>query len=132
MTPWERVTVEERAGGIKDGSQVVLQVGIGPLRVRWIAIHPGYVEGQQFRDEQVQGPFAHWIHTHAFRPDGPNSCVLEHRVEYALPLGAMGHLLGDGFTRKKLRRMFTYRHAITQGMSWLMHMRREGDPCILL
>jgi ligand-binding SRPBCC domain-containing protein len=71
--PWERVTVAERTGGIEDGSRVVLRVGVGPLRVGWTAIHRGNVEGRQFRDEQVEGPFARWIHTHSFQPDGSNA-----------------------------------------------------------
>jgi uncharacterized protein (TIGR01777 family) len=112
--PWERVSIEERAGGIEDGARVVLRVGIGPLRIRWTALHRDYVEGKQFRDEQIKGPFAHWIHTHGFQPDGPNACLLEDRVEYALPFGPLGRLLGDRFTRRKLERIFAYRHTIMQ------------------
>lgn len=87
MPPWERVTLEERTGGIEAGSRVVLRLGFGPISVRWIGIHRDCVEGQHFRDEQVQGPFARWVHTHRFRPDGLGAAILEDQIEYQLPYG---------------------------------------------
>jgi uncharacterized protein (TIGR01777 family) len=46
-------------------------------------------------------------------------------MEYALPLGLLGRLVGDRFTRRKLRRMFTYRHATTQS-DILAHLTARG------
>lgn len=111
--PWERVTVEERHGGIEDGGRVVLRMGAGPLSVRWVAEHYDYVDGVQFRDRQVSGPFAYWDHTHRVEADGPDACVLEDRVVYALPLGGLGALFGGAFAEAKLRHMFDYRHRVT-------------------
>ena len=109
--PWERVRVVEREGGIADG-RVVLRMG-GPFAVRWVAQHRDYIPGEQFRDEQTAGPFAHWVHTHRVEPDGARACWLEDRVEYALPFGGLGALAGGGFARRKLARMFRYRHRLT-------------------
>jgi hypothetical protein len=39
-------------------------------------------------------------------PEGPKSCRLEDRVEYELPLGFIGSLLGGWFVDKKLRKLF--------------------------
>lgn len=89
-------------------------MGIGPRLLRWIAVHRDCVEGRQFRDEQEEGPFARWVHTHRIEPDGPHACVLEDRVEYALPLGAVGRLVGATAARAKLRRLFAYRHRVTR------------------
>ena len=61
----------------------------------------------------VKGPFAKWEHTHLFEPDGPRACCLEDRVEYALPFGPIGSLLGGALTRRKLKRLFEYRHRVT-------------------
>jgi uncharacterized protein (TIGR01777 family) len=66
-----------------------------------------------FQDAQVDGPFARWIHTHRFEPAGPSACTLEDHIEYALPLGAIGSLLGDAFTRATLDATFAYRHRVT-------------------
>ena len=81
--------------------------------MRWVAEHRDYVEGRQFRDVQVKGPFAHWEHTHRVDPDGPDTCYLEDHVEYALPFGGFGALLGGGLVRRRLRRTFAYRHRVT-------------------
>ena len=66
-----------------------------------------------FRDSQIKGPFALWRHTHSFYPDGPSACYLEDRVEYALPLGALGKFIAGRFIRRKLDRLFSYRHEFT-------------------
>jgi ligand-binding SRPBCC domain-containing protein len=111
--PWERVRIIERTGGIQDGGRVVLLVGYWPLQVRWVAEHFDYVEGRQFRDRQVRGPFAHWDHTHLVKPDGPDACWLEDRIKYALPLGGLGEFFAGWFVRRKLARLFEYRHRVT-------------------
>ena len=111
--PWERLRVLEKSGGIEDGARVVLRMGRGPLAVRWTAEHCDYVDGEQFRDVQRSGPFAHWEHTHRMTPDGPAACRLEDRIEYSLPFGALGALVAGGLTRQRLARTFEYRHRIT-------------------
>jgi ligand-binding SRPBCC domain-containing protein len=111
--PWEQVQVLERSGGIHNGGRVVLLVGRWPLQARWVAEHFDYIEGRQFRDRQVRGPFAHWDHTHLVTPDGPDACWLEDRIEYSLPLGRLGQLAAGWFVRRKLARLFAYRHRVT-------------------
>src|SRR6478736_6693132 len=81
--PWEAVRVVERRGGIEDGARIVLRMGPGPLGMRWVAEHRDFIAGEQFRDVQTSGPFAHWVHTHRIEPDGRDACWLEDRVEYA-------------------------------------------------
>lgn len=111
--PWEQAQVLERSGGIQNGGRVVLLVGRWPLQTRWVAEHFDYIEGRQFRDRQVRGPFAYWDHTHLVTPDGPEACWLEDRIEYALPLGRLGQLAAGWMVRRKLARLFAYRHRVT-------------------
>ena len=113
--PWESVMVEERTGRIEDGSRVVLRVQLGPVSARWVAVHSDHVPGVQFSDLHVQGPFARWVHTHRFRPDGPDASILEDDIEYALPLEPLAGLIGGPIAERKLRRLFAYRHAVVQG-----------------
>jgi len=40
--------------------------------------------------------------------------VLEDEVEYALPVGVLGRVVGGGYARHQLERMFAYRHAVTR------------------
>jgi hypothetical protein len=110
--PWDPPRVESRTGGIADeGARVVLRVG--PLGQRWVAEHYAAVPGREFRDRQVEGPFALWEHTHRMIPEGPEASTLEDRIEYALPAGPAGDVLGGRAVRALLDRMFAYRHRVT-------------------
>ena len=112
--PWESVEIIERRGGIENGGRVVLRMGLGLFSRQWIAEHCDYEAGVQFRDVQISGPFTHWEHTHRVEADGREGCMLEDRIEYALPGGSLGRVLGGAWTRQKLERLFTYRHAVTR------------------
>ena len=74
----------------------------------------GTRHGRSFTEVQVTGPFRFWQHVHRMVPQGPDACLLEDTIEYELPLGLVGRLLGQPFMRRKLRRLFAYRHAVTR------------------
>jgi uncharacterized protein (TIGR01777 family) len=112
--PWSPVAVLAREGGIRDGGRVVLGIPVvGPLRARWVAVHRDYVAGERFRDEQVSGPFARWVHTHRFAADGPDASILEDSIEWALPGGALGAAVGGRAVERLLDRLFAWRHRTT-------------------
>lgn len=126
--PWESVRVLERTGSIEQGGRVVLAVRAGGLWRRWVAEHSGYEPGRQFCDVQTRGPFAQWRHTHRVVPVGPDKCFLEDDIEYALPLGCLGKLLGGSLVRRKLERMFRYRHQITASDLAQHQKSSRGQP----
>jgi uncharacterized protein len=111
--PWEHVEVIERRGGIGDGGRAALVVHGGPFRLRWVAEHHDLASGLGFRDVQVEGPFASWQHTHQFVPEGCGACEVVDQIEYRLPLGWLGRILGSRMIRRKLNRLFAYRHRVT-------------------
>jgi ligand-binding SRPBCC domain-containing protein len=113
--PWERVRVVERSGeGLETGTRVVLEMRVGPFRQRWVALHTAYEKGRMFRDEQVSGPFARWVHSHRVEPVAGGRSRLVDEIDYALPFGWLGRLFGGGLMRRKLERMFEYRHRVTK------------------
>lgn len=112
--PWEPVEVIYQTGGIRNGDQVTIRMKLGPLPIRWTLEHRDYVEGERFRDVQISGPFASWEHTHQFIPDGDHASYLEDTIKFELPLGALGRVLGESTTRRKLERLFQHRHAVTR------------------
>lgn len=115
MPPWEPVEVVEHQGdGIREGARVVLRMHMGPVSPRWVARHTRYVPGSLFQDEQESGPFARWVHTHRMWNEPAGNSVLEDEVEYALPMGALGRSVGGGYARRRLERVFAYRHAVTR------------------
>ncbi|MFT3709424.1 MAG: TIGR01777 family oxidoreductase [Archangium sp.] len=122
---FDPVEVEERTGGLGVGARTVIRVPIGPVKQRWVAEHTACEPGRMFRDEQKEGPFSKWVHTHLFEPQLDGTSELVDRVEYELPLGAMGRLVAERFTTDALERMFSYRHALTHAD--LRRHRRFGD-----
>jgi uncharacterized protein (TIGR01777 family) len=131
--PWELVQVLERTGdGITDGARVTLRIRLGPLRWRWVSEHCGYRQDEQFCDAQIAGPFARWEHTHRFTPDGAAACDLEDRITYALPLGVVAQRWARSLVRRKLDRLFAYRHRITQYDLAAHAAYREDKPMHVL
>ncbi|EYF03702.1 SRPBCC family protein [Chondromyces apiculatus] len=112
--PWEEVRIVEKSAGIGVGARVVMDTRLGPLWMRWVAEHTRYEKGRMFQDVQISGPFRRWEHTHQMDPDGEGGCWLVDHVEYALPVGALGALVAGRMVRRKLERMFDYRHELTQ------------------
>jgi uncharacterized protein len=110
--PWEKARVISEPGPLVDGFRAVIEVQAGPIKKRWIADHEITSDG--FIDRQVSGPFAHWEHRHIFEPIGPKTSRLTDSITFRLPLGAAGRLFGESFVRKKLERMFHYRHTVTR------------------
>ena len=125
--PWQRLRVVERSGTIRDGDRLVFEYRLGPVTRRWVAIHTGHVEGRGFTDVQQEGPFASWEHRHRFLPDGDQSSVLEDRVTYALPGPPVAARRAEGITRRRLDRLFAFRHARTRG-DLERHATVRGQP----
>ena len=124
--PWERVELVDRDGSGGEGDRVVLRVGIGPIRKRWVLERQDYQPGRQFCDEQVEGPFKAWRHEQRFVPESADRSYLEDCVDYTLPGGALGHLLGRWLVERRLARLFDYRHRVlVQDLK--THERRSKD-----
>jgi ligand-binding SRPBCC domain-containing protein len=121
--PWENVEVVSRTHeGLVEGSRLTIRLGGFPGGT-WVAEITDVCEGRGFRDVMVTGPFARWEHRHRFLPDGPRASILEDRIEYALPLGFLGRLFGAGFVRRRLSKMFAWRHDAT---ARILAGNREG------
>lgn len=112
--PWQAVRVLERHGTIHDGDRVVLELSVGPFKHHWVAVHRDLEPGRQFRDVQVRGPFARWIHTHRFVPLDAARSRLEDHIDYGLPLGLLGELAAGHEIERMLDRLFRFRHLRTE------------------
>lgn len=98
-------------GPLAEGQLRTLSIPVlGPLRREWVALHRDFIEGRQFIDEQVRGPFSSWVHSHLFADGEGGSCLHEDRIEYREPLGALGALVAGGRIRRQLEQMFAFRH----------------------
>src|SRR5215217_6967321 len=112
--PWMNVRVLDGVGGIEPGDWKRLRVGAGPIGVPWTLVHRNAEDGTGFVDEQTDGPFASWRHEHRFLSDGPKRSVLEDRITYQLPFGAVGQLVAGHQVERRVDDLFRFRHERTQ------------------
>ncbi|MCA9323471.1 MAG: TIGR01777 family oxidoreductase [Planctomycetes bacterium] len=124
LPPWEDTRILQECL-VEDGAMAILRVPIGPFHARWTAQHEAVVDGKSFRDRQVHGPFASWVHDHVFVPQGKES-QLQDRVSFVLPGGPLGRL-GKGSAIDRLERLFSYRHETTR-RDLLRHASWTGAP----
>ncbi len=52
---------------LAEDSVADFSMGIGPISLRWVAVHSEVTEQNGFVDTQKQGPFRSWHHHHQFR-----------------------------------------------------------------
>lgn len=115
VPPWQEVEILDRPERLEEGARLVMKMYVaGPVGVKWVAEHRDFVEGRQFVDVQVEGPFRTWRHTHRFEPLDEGRSLLRDSIEYELPMGEVGRLFGGWFARRQLDRMFEYRHRVTR------------------
>ncbi len=62
------------------------------------------------RDEQRQGPFGKWIHTHRLEPLPDGTRMIDH-IEFEAPGGLLGLVLTARRIENDLQRIFAYRAA---------------------
>lgn len=108
--PWEQVRVLQRTGGIENGARVVLEVKVGPVPLRWVAVHRDVVPGARFVDLQESGPFSRWMHEHEMTSDGAGGTLVRDCITCVPPLGAVGSAFATPRLRAKLNRLLQYRH----------------------
>lgn len=107
--PFPPLRVVSRSGGIRPGGRVDLRIG----PVRWLAAHTDYVPNQLFVDEQLEGPFASWVHRHEFEAVGARTRLTDH-VTFTLPGGRVVNAVLGPLVALSLWPMFWYRHRVTR------------------
>lgn len=108
--PFPPVRVVRREGGIQPGARVDLRIG----PIRWLALHTAYEKDRLFVDEQIEGPFASWVHRHEFEAVDATTTRLTDHVTFALPGGPIVNTLFGRLVALSLVPMFRYRHRATK------------------
>ena len=112
--PWQKTRILKPPTSLAVGTRVELQIGLGPCWQTLVAEHVEYEPGRMFADRMLKGPFKSWLHRHIVTPRGPEQCVLTDDIEYELPLGLPGRIVGGPIARWQLKKMFDYRHEVTR------------------
>ncbi len=112
--PWQKSEIIKPPSSLEVGTIVVLRTKVGPFWQTIEAEHVAYEPGVMFADRMNRGPFARWLHRHTVTERGPDECTLTDDIEYELPFGAVGRLLGGRIARGQLDKLFAYRHETTR------------------
>lgn len=110
--PWLKFTI--RTPGdilMRDGTLIDYTINWLRLPIRWKTRIAMYNPPRQFRDEQLQGPYLKWVHTHRFWPEDHGTVIFD-EVLYRLPLGSLGVLAHHLVVRRQLTQIFTFRQRV--------------------
>ena len=127
LPPRPPARVVRRSGGLEPGSEVEIELRIGPFRQRWVGLHTEYRENEFFCDVQKRGPFRLWRHRHGFERVAADRCRLVDEVEFSLPLAPLGDLLAAWLVKQQLGKMFSWRHARTAEACGARVLAQERD-----
>jgi ligand-binding SRPBCC domain-containing protein len=93
------------------GTQLRYRLRVRGVPVSWLTEIREWDPPHCFVDEQLEGPYALWHHTHTFEDDGAGGTLMRDEVRYELPLGGLGELAHRLVVRGDLERIFDYRAA---------------------
>lgn len=104
--------VTDRPIDIREGTLIEYRLGLFGVRFGWRTRITAWEPPYRFVDEQVEGPYRLWHHTHTFveavGPDGEPGTQMDDLVRYQLPLSPLGDV-GFPLVRLQLARIFGYR-----------------------
>ena len=70
-----------RVEPLAEDSEAEFTLWMGPLPVRWLAVHSQVDPQRGFTDTQVRGPFLYWVHRHSFVPVDENTTEIVDEVQ---------------------------------------------------
>jgi ligand-binding SRPBCC domain-containing protein len=111
--PWQPVQVIRREGGLGVGGISEFRLMLGPLPLRWLARHTAYEEYRLFTDEQISGPFDHWVHRHQFEPEDGKTRLTDD-ISFSIPGGEPVEFFSGWLVKAQLEATFRYRHDVTK------------------
>lgn len=89
------------------GALIEYRLRLFGLPFRWRTRISQWDPGVSFVDEQLEGPYALWEHTHRFR-DAVGGTLVSDEVRYRLPFFPFGEIAYP-LVRLQLRRIFSFR-----------------------
>jgi len=106
--PWLRFRIHGERPDLRAGSRIEYRIVWTLFTLRWVTRIASWSPPASFVDAQEKGPYRKWIHTHRFTPSS-GGVLMEDRVEYELPFGALGRLVHALRVRRQLEEIFDFR-----------------------
>ena len=99
---------------MEKGARVGLFVKIGPITTTMETIIEELDPPYRLVDKQVGGFFSKWVHAHVFEKITESKTKLTDTIDYSLPGGILGNIVGGGIAHKKIEDMFRHRAQMTK------------------
>jgi ligand-binding SRPBCC domain-containing protein len=90
------------------GTRIRYRLRVHGVPLSWLTEITAWEPPYRFVDEQIDGPYALWHHTHTFAADGEET-VMHDVVRYRIGCGVLGALANAVLVRRDLDRIFDYR-----------------------
>ena len=94
---------------MREGTLIDYRLRLHGIPLQWRSLIEAWEPGQRFVDTQVRGPFRRWWHEHRFVA-APGGTWVEDHVQFELPFGRLGQLLGGWLVARDVKRIFAHRH----------------------
>ncbi|MFP3868513.1 MAG: SRPBCC family protein [Desulfobacteraceae bacterium] len=106
---------------IQKDTYIEYQLRLFGISFSWLTRITHWNPPQEFVDEQVQGPYKQWIHTHSFTEVNGGTEISD-EVQYQLPFFPLGELAYP-LVHLQLQRIFAYRQKRIQDI-FSGHLKR--------
>ncbi len=93
---------------------LIIRYTVSPLLgipLEWITEITHVKDHEYFVDNQLKGPFKRWHHEHFFK-ETTEGTLMQDVVNYELPLGQLGGLLGGRIVKKRVQGIFHFRKSV--------------------
>jgi ligand-binding SRPBCC domain-containing protein len=93
---------------MREGAVIDYLVSLGPVPTRWRSMITTFEAPHRFIDEQLNGPYSFWHHTHIFEAV-PGGTLIRDEIRYLMPFGPLGRLVHRLMVRRQLEGIFAHR-----------------------
>lgn len=93
---------------ISEGTVIRYRLRLNGIPISWRTDICEWNPPHCFVDEQTEGPYKRWRHTHRFEAHGGRTKMID-EVQYSLPLGVLGRIVHALKLRGDVNRIFDYR-----------------------
>lgn len=100
---------------IRAGDRIDYRIRVAGIPLAWRTLITECDPPRAFTDVQEKGPYRRWEHRHTFEPLDGGLVRMTDRVDYELPLGALGRIAGGFWVRRQLRQIFDHRARVVVG-----------------